>query len=67
MITITVNGAGQTVQEGMSLDELLDSLGARVETILIEQNGELIKREGFAHAKVGQGDVIELIRVTGGG
>lgn len=66
-INVSINGEPRTASKGINLAELLDELGVREHILLVELNGEMIRRERFDEEKVNDGDILELIRVAGGG
>ncbi len=67
MIEVSINDEKRSVSEGLSLAKLLEELGVRDYILLVELNGELIRRESFEEARVEKGDILELIRISGGG
>jgi sulfur carrier protein len=66
-IEIEIDGGKKIASSGLNLAELLDELGVREHILLVELNGEMIRRERFDEEKVQDGDILELIRVAGGG
>ena len=67
MIEVSINGEKRSLSAGLSLAKLLDELGVREQILLVELNGEMVRRERFDDEKVESGDILELIRVAGGG
>ena len=67
MIEVSINGEKRSVSEGMNLAKILDELGVREQVLLVELNGQLVRREQFDEERVESGDILELIRVAGGG
>ena len=67
MIEVTLNGEKKTFESTLPLGEMLDTLGVRGHTLMVEQNGNLVKRDQFDSENIADGDVLELIRLTGGG
>ena len=67
MIEVNINGETRSVGEGLKLHQLLEELGVLEQILLVEMNGDLIRRERFDENTVKEGDILELIRITGGG
>ncbi len=67
MIEVSINGETRSVSEGLKLRQLLEELGVLEHILLVEMNGDLIRREHFDENAVEEGDILELIRITGGG
>ncbi|MDJ0764146.1 MAG: sulfur carrier protein ThiS [Myxococcota bacterium] len=67
MIEVRINGETKSIPEGQKVGKLLETLGVRDQTLLVERNGELIRREAFDDEIIAHMDVLELIRITGGG
>jgi sulfur carrier protein len=64
---ITINGKPRSVADGGTILELLQSLEVSPEAVIVERNGRILKRPGFADARVEPGDRLELIQIVGGG
>ena len=67
MIEVRINGEMTSIDEGLNIGSLLDKLDVRGHTLMVERNGEILKRERFNDVVIVKGDVLELIRLTGGG
>ena len=67
MIEVTVNGETRSVSPGRNLSQILEELGVLDYILLVEMNGDMIRREQFDEETVAGGDILELIRITGGG
>jgi thiamine biosynthesis protein ThiS len=67
MIEITINGEKRSVPQGLNIAELVLELGLKDSILLAELNGEFILKDRFPEESVEQGDILELIRITGGG
>ena len=66
-MTITINGKRHDLQEPVTLDRLLRGLGIDPKTVAVERNRTIVTREDFDAETVRDGDVIEVIRLVGGG
>ncbi len=67
MIEVSINGETRSVSEGLKLSRLLEELGVHEHILLVEMNGDMIRREHFDENTVEEGDILELIRIIGGG
>jgi thiamine biosynthesis protein ThiS len=66
-IEIQLNGENRVVEDGLSLQELLRSFDLRPELIVVEHNGEIVRRDRYAGIVVEAGDSLELVHFVGGG
>ncbi|MBK5306811.1 MAG: sulfur carrier protein ThiS [Frankiaceae bacterium] len=64
---IVVNGRPSDVAEGTTLPGLIESLGLRVGSVVVEHNGAALLRSELAAATLGDGDRLELVRAVAGG
>ena len=67
MIELTVNGKSRTIDRSMTLSDYLQQLGINPQIIAVEHNGEIIRRERYAETDLSPGDVLEIVRMVGGG
>ena len=67
MIQLTVNGKPREIDREMSLLDYLKQLGINPQIVAVEHNGEIVRRERYAEARLGAGDVLEIVRMVGGG
>ena len=67
MITITVNGELRQIQSGETIADLLRELGIGERRVAVECNREIVKKEQYGQAGLGDGDVLEIIEFVGGG
>ncbi|RMG89631.1 MAG: sulfur carrier protein ThiS [Candidatus Dadabacteria bacterium] len=66
-MTVVVNGQPRDVAEGASLDALLTTLGLSPGSVVIERNGEVVRRDEFGRIRLQDGDRLEIVRFVGGG
>lgn len=66
-IEIRVNDEQRRVSEGLSVEELLRELDLQPRMIVVEHNGDILRRERYAEVAVGAGDAFELVHFVGGG
>ncbi|MCW2598290.1 MAG: thiamine biosynthesis protein ThiS [Frankiales bacterium] len=64
---LTVNGAPQQVEDGTSLPALIEQLGLRVGSVVVEHNGTALLRSEVLATTLADGDVLELVRAVAGG
>lgn len=64
---LTVNGAAQEVPDGTTLTTLIEQLGLRVGSVVVEHNGTALLRSEVLAAELHDGDVVELVRAVAGG
>ena len=64
---VTANGKKRTVSEGASVNDLLSLLRLSAERVVVEHNGEPLRRECFSETKLQPGDLLEIAQMVGGG
>ena len=64
---IVVNGRPSQVADTTTLPELLETLGLRIGSVVVEHNGTALLRSELAAALLADGDRLELIRAVAGG
>ena len=64
---ITVNGDTQTLQEGTTIADLLNSLDADRRFVAVERNKELVPRKEHSDCILQSGDAVEIVTLVGGG
>ncbi len=63
---LTINGQDRQVSATTVLD-LLTELGLHPQGTVVERNREIVDREAFRDTRLAAGDVLELVRLVGGG
>lgn len=63
---ITVNGKSQTLESEVTLDRYLAQRGLP-EGSVVERNGEIIQKDRRRLVTLRDGDVLEIVRLVGGG
>jgi sulfur carrier protein len=66
-VQLTVNGKPSEVPEGTSLPALVESLGLRVGSVVVEHNGTALLRSELVDVALHDGDRLELVRAVAGG
>jgi sulfur carrier protein len=64
---VTVNGGDRELPDGLGLLALLQELGLRPGTVVVERNGEALVRSELDGVVLADGDRLELIRAVAGG
>jgi sulfur carrier protein len=64
---ITLNGEKRLYKGPATLPGLLESLGVRPGTVVVEINFRIVPRESLSKETIREGDAIEVIRLVGGG
>lgn len=66
-MNIILNGENRTVDTGITVAELIVSLGYLNKRIAVELNKEILSREHYQHKILHGGDRVEIVRAIGGG
>ena len=64
---ITVNGDSRSFEAGTTVQDLLEVLDLRSEIVVVQRNNDIVERAQFAETTLTGGDVIEIVRLVGGG
>lgn len=64
---LRVNGRAHPWRPGLSLERLLEELGAAGPGVAVERNGQVVRRADHAATQLAAGDRIEIVRLVGGG
>jgi thiamine biosynthesis protein ThiS len=64
---IKINGEEKQIADGLSLNELLESLQIRPGRVVVERNRDIVPRESFGSIALAEGDVLEIVHFVGGG
>ena len=63
---VKINGEDREVAAGTVLS-LLEELGLHPQGTVVERNREIVDREAYREIHLSEGDVLELVRLVGGG
>ena len=66
-LSIRVNGEHKRVHGGLSVAEMLNSLGIDPGRVAVERNLEVVPRSSLAQTQVEDGDDYEVVHFVGGG
>lgn len=64
---ITLNGTECTVDDGVTVKQLLEERGLDVCSVVVERNREILPSETYEQAVLQEGEVLEVVRFVGGG
>ena len=64
---LIINGQPQTVQEGLSLSDLIAQLNMKAERVAVERNGVIVPRNDWPQTTLQSGDRLEIVHFVGGG
>ena len=67
MITLQVNGRRVELDRPTALLTYLEELGVSARAVAVELNGVIIERSAYEGAQLDDGDVVEIVRMVGGG
>ena len=66
-LKLIINGESKEFREGISVEELIEKLGVRKETVVAEVNRKIIQADQRVSHRLAEGDQVELIQFVGGG
>ena len=64
---IVVNGEEKSFDGPLSAALLLEHLGMNPRLAVVEKNGVIVERSGLGGEVLEEGDVLEIVRLVGGG
>ncbi|MBI2170632.1 MAG: sulfur carrier protein ThiS [Chloroflexi bacterium] len=67
MITLTVNGKPQELEQPMPLLRFLHDHDVDSKFVAVAYNGVVLQKEEFPAVTLRQGDLVEIVRPVGGG
>ncbi|MEX2158751.1 MAG: glycine oxidase ThiO [Dehalococcoidia bacterium] len=67
MISLTINGKPRTFEHELSVLELLRALAIDARLVAVAINGEVVPKKQHAETSVHDGDLVEIVRMVGGG
>ena len=66
-MTTRINGKDIQLEGPTRLLDYLAGIGVDQRSVAVEHNGEILQRDQFARAILREGDVVEIVRMVGGG
>ncbi len=67
MITLTVNGEKRELAGPTKLTDFLETLEIDPRYVAVARNGSVIERQQWSQVTLQDGDVLEIVRMVGGG
>lgn len=66
-ISVTINGKTRELPPGRDVAGVLAFLDLHPGLVVVERNGEILRRERYSDVRVEDGDRLELVHFVGGG
>lgn len=66
-IEIRVNGEVKAVSSGLNVHQLLHAFDLQPAMIVVERNGDILRKDRYQDVQVLPGDSLELVHFVGGG
>jgi thiamine biosynthesis protein ThiS len=66
-LVISVNGEARKVSAGLSISEMLTTLGLDPRKVAVERNRKIVPRSDLGEVAVADGDAYEVVHFVGGG
>lgn len=66
-MTITVNGKQEMLNDKITVLEFIKFKGLNPDTVVVEHNYNIIKKEQWGNTMINSNDTLEIIRFVGGG
>jgi sulfur carrier protein len=63
----TINGKSVTLERPITVAEFLEARGLNAKMIVVEHNGEILRREAFGDVMLRAGDQVEIVQMMAGG
>ncbi|MCK5447458.1 MAG: sulfur carrier protein ThiS [Gemmatimonadetes bacterium] len=67
MLRVEINGKGREVGDGRTVAGLLEDMELDGRLVVVELNGQIIRRTEIADVTLRDGDRIEIVHFVGGG
>lgn len=64
---VVLNGEARDIADGLGLVALIEQLGLRPGSVVVERNGEALPRSEMDGVVLAEGDRLELVRAVAGG
>ncbi len=62
-----INGKNVELERPTALLDYLAGIGVDPRSIAVEHNGRILERAEYAHTTLRDGDIVEIVRMVGGG
>jgi thiamine biosynthesis protein ThiS len=67
VITLTVNGEKRELEGPVRLTAFLETLDFNPRHVAVAHNGAVLQREKWSEVTLQDGDILEIVRMVGGG
>ena len=67
VVSIVLNGEPRSVEDGLSVADLVSGLGLTAGMVVVERNREILARQALGATPVEEGDRFEFVHFVGGG
>jgi len=67
VITLTVNGEKRELEEPVRLTAFLETLDFNPRHVAVARNGTVLQRKKWPEVVLQDGDILEIVRMVGGG
>ena len=67
MITVTVNGEKRELEGPVRLTAFVETLDINPRYVAVAHNGAVVQRQKWSEGVLQDGDVLEIVRMVGGG
>lgn len=67
MLRLRVNGESRTIDSTMTVQQYLEAHGLMLPFMAVARNGEVLLKSEYAQVTLQDGDVLEVVRMVGGG
>jgi len=67
VITLTVNGEKRELEGPVRLTAFLETLDIDKRNVAVAHNGTVLQREKWSEVTLQDGDILEIVRMVGGG
>jgi thiamine biosynthesis protein ThiS len=67
IMRVTINGEHRDIMTGVSVDDLLRTLGIDARKVAVERNLEIVPKSRFGATHIDDGDRLEIVHFIGGG
>lgn len=64
---LVINGKEQSVEDSLSLSQLIEQLGMKGDRVAVELNREIVPRTQWPETSLNEGDRLEIVHFVGGG
>ncbi|BDI31873.1 sulfur carrier protein ThiS [Capsulimonas corticalis] len=64
---IIVNGDERACDEGATIGSFLEGRNLPSKMVVVEYNGEILRRELYGETSLSEGDVLEIVQMMAGG